>query len=146
MKEIKFKAKRKDNNEWVYGYYWKEHNNACFAEEYKEKHYIRVQQNFDWGIYMQQDFEVIPETICEYTGLKDKNGVEIYENDLLQHKSIYSDKIGKDIVFFNEDYGTFEVAINGNKSDSEVLGFYLSRLSIDTKYEVIGTKFDKEVK
>lgn len=133
-REIKFKAKRKDNNEWTYGYLEKQ---AVKGEEY----YITSPCN-EW---VNNCHIVIPETICQYTGLKDKNGVEIYENDIIRHKTIYSDKIGKDIVFFNEDYGTFEVAINGKKNDSEVLGFYLSRLSIDTNYEVIGNIYDKEV-
>lgn len=132
MREIKFKAKRKDNQEWVYGYIFKDINKSA-----------QILFNLKNGDIEFAD--IIPETICEYTGLEDKNGVEIYENDLLQHKSIYSDKIGKDIVFFNEDYGTFEAAINGNKKDSEVLGFYLSRLSIDTNYEVIDNLYDEEV-
>lgn len=139
QREIKFKAKREDTEEWVYGYYIKVTENYLKYSDFNKAlgDYIITKNN--------EFIYVIPETICQYTGLKDINGVEIYENDILQYKSIYSDKIGKDIVFFNEDYGTYEVAIDGNKNDSEVLGFYLSRLSIDTKYKVIGNIYDKEV-
>lgn len=39
---------------------------------------------------------------------------------------------------------TFEVAINRKRNDTEVLGFYLSRLGIGTKYEVIGNIYDNK--
>ena len=82
---------------------------------------------------------------CQWTGLKDKKGVEIYEGDLLRYSEDTSEISGIDEVFYNEEYGTFEVAINRNRSDTEVLGFYLSRLGIGTKYEVIGNIYESEV-
>ena len=47
------------------------------------------------------DVEIDPETICQYTGLKDKNGNRIWENDIIKHE--ISDTIGT-VKWYQEDY------------------------------------------
>lgn len=67
-REIKFRGRRVDNGEWFYGDYYR-------AYKRLDTHYIASEDSFGE--------EVDRGTVGQFTGLRDKNGVEIYEGDII---------------------------------------------------------------
>jgi uncharacterized phage protein (TIGR01671 family) len=77
MREILFKAKRIDNGEWVEGLIACPH--CTDTEKGVQSYYFNEVKNGHW--YQRI---VSADTICQYTGLTDKNGNKIWENDVLK--------------------------------------------------------------
>ena len=76
-REILFKAKRKDNGKWVEGYYMRI---PCMR---MLEHYIMPRNPKN----RMEQYAIDPDTICQFTGLTDKNGNNIWENDIAHIRS-----------------------------------------------------------
>lgn len=122
---IKFKAKRLDNGKWVEGYFYAECGNTYIIENRQEESMLN--RNIT--------YEVDPSTVCQFTGLADGKGNELYEHDVIKNYPF----IPSEIVWSEELSGYYLTHANG-KIYEKPLGYYLSL----GKFIVVGNKFDKE--
>ena len=83
MREILFRGKRVDNGEWVEGDLLRSRGKCYIHENIDPFDYLGELSGF---IKM---YEVIPETVCEFTGLTDENGTKIFEGDMVQYQPEY---------------------------------------------------------
>lgn len=122
---IKFKAKRLDGKGWVCGYFYEENGNTYIIENRQKESMLNRNITYQVG----------PSTICQFTGLKDCEGNELYEHDVIKNYPF----IPSEIVWSEELSGYYLTHANG-KIYEKPLGYYLSL----GKFIVVGNKFDKE--
>ena len=124
IEKIKFKAKRLDDNSWVFGYFYEENGNTYIIENRQKE--TMLNKNLT--------YQVAPDTVCQFTGLKDNDGNGIYEHDII---SIFEGREPCEVIFekgcfiaSNHVYGIHTALAKG-------IDYY------DWKLCVISNKFDK---
>ena len=121
IENIKFKAKRLDNGEWIEGDLVRSMTPIRICTPHSVFPNIPIVHRVD------------PSTVCMFTGLKDKNGTPIYEGDIVTYKDNNAERRG--------------VIVWDNKSIAFCFGygFFLCHFPSENM-EVIGNKYDKEGK
>ena len=129
IENIKYKAKRLDNQEWVCGYFLEENGNTYIIENRQKESMLN----------RNVTYEVDPSTVCQFTGEKDMNRKDIYIGDIISNLGTGS---VIEVVWNNRMKILDCKFLNGTKVCFDIpFGTFVARYK---RIVVVGNKFDKE--
>lgn len=121
-RQILFRGKRTDNGEWIYG--------SLIGNDVIVGEIVSFEDD-----YFITEFwlKVIPDTVTQFTGVTDKNGIKIFEGDIVRFYDDSEDELTNGVVVCNADFCSFCVSMKGHE---DVM------LMAHWQYEVIGNIYD----
>lgn len=125
IEDIKFKAKRLDNGEWVKG------------DLVHSTSYVGISYPSDEFSDVPIVHRVDPSSVCQFTGLKDCEGKEVWDHDLLQSQGT---GISYEVSYSQEEGGFI---VKESVCGARLLTFLCAALTL-FKFKVIGNKFDNK--
>lgn len=125
MRTIKFKGKSVNSSEWIEGYYYKECDNTYIIEDRQKDSML----NRNGAILVD------PSTVCQFTGMKDIEGNEVWEGDILDGQ------LNGEVVFTSGTFALHPIDCKEKEVFAPLYYFSLGNRTLDLK--VIGNKFDK---
>ena len=146
MREIIFRGKDPETGRWYEGQYIHLHKTTyCFDTDYamnpdNDIHQIVFERMTDWGLpndHLRAD--VTPDSVGQYTGLRDKNGKRIFEGDIVEGHchSAWSHRLQRCVIAYGRDGFEARNHIDGIDSD-----YYTYRVLFSKDVAVIGNIHD----
>ena len=130
MREILCRGKRKDNGEWAYGYLYIR-NDGQYEISFYSKYFDSERFTYD----------IIPETVGEYTNLTDKNDKKIFEGDIIKQINSYDKLEMTGFVRFSKS-SQFVISHTYTEKENCYKRGMKKAFAIKTNCEIIGNIYD----